>query len=129
MFEFFNDESDTPAATSRQTAPGQVRFDERGNAIYAWKDTQLELDDQRAAKLRERALLNPALALVDDGAAPSQTTIRNDKGLRIGYNPYESGQLAGKPPVAKKRDMRELSKWIELKRRLDGQSKRSASNK
>ncbi|MEQ1582326.1 MAG: hypothetical protein ABL964_17190 [Steroidobacteraceae bacterium] len=38
-------------------------------------------------------------------------------GLRTGYNPYDSGQLAGK--VARKpRDMRELSKWIELTKKL-----------
>lgn len=126
MFEFFDDESDS-ATPNRQTAPGQVRFDARGNAIYAWKDAQLELDDQRAAKLRERALLNPNLALVDDTPAPDQAVVHNDKGLRVGYNPYESGQLAGKPPIAKKRDMRELSKWIEMKRRLDAQNPPASS--
>jgi hypothetical protein len=41
--------------------------------------------------------------------------------LQAGYNPYQSGLLAGKKPVAKNTNIRELSKWIETKRRLGGQ--------
>ena len=43
----------------------------------------------------------------------------NPKGLRNGYNPYESGVLAKKgqsKSPGKKRDLRELSKWMEAKR-------------
>ena len=40
----------------------------------------------------------------------------NPKGLRVGYNPYESGVLAKKGPP-RKRDLRELSKWMEAKRK------------
>ena len=42
----------------------------------------------------------------------------NAKGTRLGYNPYESGLLKRKP-AAPKRDLRELSKWIEMKKRVD----------
>lgn len=71
-----------------------------------------------AEKLRERALLHPGLSLVEDTPAPDQPVARNDKGARLGYNPYESGQLTNKPRTAKRPDMRELSKWIEMKRRM-----------
>jgi hypothetical protein len=43
----------------------------------------------------------------------------NPKGLRNGYNPYESGLLGKKNQPSqprKKRDLRELSKWMEAKK-------------
>lgn len=123
MFEFFDNDSDTDTvSTSRRNTPGQVRFDDRGNAIYEWHDAKLEEESHRAERMRERALFNPSLSLVDDTPAPDQPAVRNDKGARLGYNPYESGQLVGKPKVVKKRNMHELSKWIETKRRLAAQS-------
>lgn len=122
MFDFFDSDQDA-SPTRQSTPPGQVRFDDRGNAIYEWRDAKLEEESRRADRMRERALFNPSLALVDDAPAPDQPTVRNDKGARLGYNPYESGQLVGKPKSVKKRDMRELSKWIETKRRLATQSK------
>lgn len=120
MFKFFDNDQDASESARRHSA-GEVRFDERGNAIYAWRDAKLTEENQRAEKLRERALLHPGLALVDDVPPPDQPVVRNDKGARLGYNPYESGQLTNKPKADKKRDMRELSKWIELKRRLAAQ--------
>ncbi len=45
---------------------------------------------------------------------PSRTTPR---ARALGYNPYESGLLKRKP-TAPKRDLRELSKWIEMKKRV-----------
>jgi len=121
MFKFVDKPSDNKTNT-HHSAPGQIRFDDRGNAIYEWRDARLELDGKQGEKLRERALLNTNLSLVDEGPTADSTAIRNDKGLYTGYNPYNSGQLAGKAP-ARKRDMRELSKWIEMKRRLDAQDK------
>ncbi len=120
MFKFIDNDADTPLTKLPSHTPGKVSFDDRGNAIYEWAYEALSTDDQQAQALRERALLNPTLALIDD--TPEGHGVRNDKGLRLGYNPYESGQLAGKQ-VARKRDMRELSKWIEMKRRLDAQKK------
>jgi hypothetical protein len=127
MFKFFNNDQDLSPSSGQPDASGQVRFDDRGNAIYAWRDAKLEEDSRRAEKMRERALFNPSLSLVNDDPAPGQTSARNDRGSRLGYNPYESGQLIGKPKVAKKRDMHELSKWIEMKRRLAAQSPGNAS--
>lgn len=119
MFEFINDEPETNTTRAEKKAPGKVRFDDRGNAIYQWNDLQLATDDKQGEQLRERALLNSTLSLVDDSPAPDAPVARNDKGLHVGYNPYESGQLGGKKSVTKKKhDIRELSKWIELQRRL-----------
>jgi hypothetical protein len=41
------------------------------------------------------------------------------KGLKSGYNPYDSGAL-GKTERKKKLNLRELSKWIETKRKVEG---------
>lgn len=129
MFEFFHDNSDAKPAKTQNAAPGQVTFDERGNAIYAWREDLAAQEGSHAERLRERALLNPNLKLVNDRPVETTDSIRNDNGLQMGYNPYQSGQLAGAKPAAKKKpDMRELSKWIEMKRRLDAQ-KNAGSNK
>ena len=37
--------------------------------------------------------------------------------LKSGYNPYNSGPL-GKQSWKKKKDLRELSRWIELRRKV-----------
>jgi hypothetical protein len=119
MFSFFDDDSNS--SDQQSAAPGQVQFDARGNATYAWRDDRLTENGAHAERLREKALRNAQLALVDDRPAVVATEMWNDRGLQVGYNPYESGLLAGKKPVAKKTDIRELSKWIEMKRRMDVQ--------
>ena len=101
--------------------PGQIGFDDRGNAVYEWDGTLTEEGDA-GDRARNGALANPGLAIVED-EGPANAPIRsNPKGLRNGYNPYESGLLArkGKP---KRRDLRELSKWMEAKKnaKADGQ--------
>ena len=95
--------------------PGQIGFDDRGNAVYEW-DGSLTEDGDAGDRARNKALANPGLAIVDE-EAPANAPIRsNPKGLRVGYNPYESGLLARKEQK-KKRDLRELSKWMEAKRK------------
>lgn len=95
--------------------PGQISFDERGNAIYQWQDEQLTADGVDGERARDKALAHPGLAIVEDDA-PANAPIRsNPKGLRVGYNPYESGVLANKGP-RRMRDLRELSKWMEARK-------------
>lgn len=97
--------------------PGRIAFDERGNAVYEWRDDRLSEDGEAGEQARHQALDHPGLSMVEDdpdGNAPIQN---NPKGLRLGYNPYESGLLP-KKRAARKRDLRELSKWIEMKKRL-----------
>ena len=71
-----------------------------------------------AEKARRRALEHPGLSMVDDDPLPNQPIRNNHKGVRQGYNPYESGLL--KKEYKKKTDLRELSKWLEMKRRAEG---------
>ena len=101
---------------SRGGKPGQIAFDDRGNAIYEWSDdATLHEEGEAGERARNQALEHPGLTIVDD--EPARGPIRsNPKGLRQGYNPYESGVLA-KKEWKKKRDLRELSKWIEAKRK------------
>lgn len=95
--------------------PGQIAFDDRGNAVYEWQDGRLSEDGEAGERARNKALAHPGLAIVDD-EGPANAPIRsNPKGLRNGYNPYESGVLSRKGP-AKKRDLHALSKWMEAKK-------------
>jgi len=98
--------------------PGRIAFDDRGNAIYEWNEDQLSLEGEEGERARRKALDNPGLAMVEDEPAADGPIRNNANGLRIGYNPYESGLLPQKQ-VSKKRDLRELSKWLEMKRRLE----------
>ena len=95
--------------------PGQIAFDDRGNAIYEWQEGALSADGEAGERARKKALAHPGLAIVED-EGPANAPIRsNPKGLRVGYNPYESGLLARKG-AGKKRDLRQLSKWMEAKK-------------
>ena len=110
-----------PPVQKAPAKPGQIGFDDRGNAVYEW-DGSLTEEGDAGDRARNKALANPGLAIVEE-EGPANAPIRsNPKGLRVGYNPYESGLLARKGPK-KKRDLRELSKWMEAKRNAkpDGQ--------
>jgi hypothetical protein len=97
--------------------PGHIAFDDRGNAVYEWNNEALAQDGEESERARNKALQYHGLTLVEDDPAPNAPIQVNQKGLRLGYNPYESGLLP-KKPRAKKRDLRELSKWVDMKRRL-----------
>jgi len=92
---------------------GRISFDERGSAVYQFAPA--ELDDIGEDRI-PATLEHPRLALVEDPADTLSTTL-NTRGPGTGYNPYGSGQHLGQ---ARKRrpDLRELSRWIELKRKL-----------
>ena len=96
--------------------PGRIKFDERGNAIYAWNEDQLSLDGEA----RRKALDNPGLSMVEEQPVDNAPIQHNTHGLTLGYNPYESGLLSQKQEQPKKKtDLRELSKWLEMKKRLE----------
>jgi hypothetical protein len=97
--------------------PGTVGFDARGNAVYEWSDESLTEDSERAERARSKALQYHGLAIAEDDPPPNAPIQHNAKGLRVGYNPYESGLLVKKERNRKK-DLRELSKWVEMKRKL-----------
>jgi hypothetical protein len=106
---------------STQPKPGTIAFDDRGNAVYEWNNDKLTEDSESAERARKKALQHHGLSLVDDEPPKNAPIKENPKGLRVGYNPYESGMLA-KKAVKKKKDLRELSKWVELKRKLEKKS-------
>jgi hypothetical protein len=97
-------------------AAGKIAFDDRGNAIYEWADkvhgTELETTDGRL-----RALDNVTLALAEEDSTQGVVRV-NRKGLRQGYNPYESGILP-KDRWRPRKDLRELSRWIVANRTSD----------
>ncbi|MEY4932971.1 MAG: hypothetical protein RLZZ403_1291 [Pseudomonadota bacterium] len=93
-----------------------IAYDELGNAV--WQFAPDEAGAPGSAEQPNRTLEHPALSIVDDDPPDSPAIRKNVKGLRTGYNPYDSGQLAGKV-TRKPRDMRELSKWIELRKKLE----------
>jgi hypothetical protein len=99
---------------------GRLTEDERGNMTWQWaNDEVLQADDTAGAVERLRALVDPNLGIVVDEAAPS--AVHNSRGLKTGYNPYNSGAL-GKIERKKKKNLRELSKWIKAKRKAKGSS-------
>ena len=97
--------------------PGHLAEDDRGNVTWQWaNDDVLQADDTAGAIERLRALVDPSLQIDDSDPAPRG--IENPRGLKTGYNPYESGALL-KKKRGKKTDLRELSKWIATRRKLE----------
>jgi hypothetical protein len=111
-----------PTSSAPKPAPqtgseaGTMGLDDRGNVTWEWKDQgELLADDTLGAAERVRALVDPRLKVTDDDD-PGNSIQSNPKGLKTGYNPYNSGAL-GKQSWKKKKNLRELSKWIELKKK------------
>ncbi len=102
----------------RASQPGHIAFDDRGNAVYEWNDERLQEEGEDGERARRRALAHPGLAMVEDDPDPNAPIRNNPKGLRLGYDPYESGLLT-KKEKRPKRNLRELSKWIEMKKKVN----------
>ena len=107
----------TPDENSNE--PGRLELDDRGNVTWHWSDDgDLNADDTLGAAERIRALVAPGLDVQDEPEDPLSPVQNNTKGLKTGYNPYNSGAL-GKQSWKKKKDLRQLSKWIELKKKME----------
>lgn len=98
--------------------PGRLERDDRGNVTWQWSDDEnLNADDTLGAAERLRALVDPRLDVQEEQENPLSPAQSNTKGLKTGYNPYNSGAL-GKQAWKKKKDLRRLSEWIELKKKM-----------
>jgi hypothetical protein len=107
-----------PGASPPDSDAGRLGKDDRGNITWEWKDEgDLLADDTLGGAERIRALVDPRLQVEDDDDDPLNPTRSNSKGLATGYNPYNSGAL-GKASYKKKKDLNELSKWIELRKKM-----------
>jgi hypothetical protein len=94
---------------------GKITAEEVGNRLSDDDDTGERLRDPM---LDELGLNHTGLSIADETAPLPSAPVRvNPKGLRVGYNPYESGLLV-KKEWKRKRDLNELSRWIEVKRKL-----------
>ena len=91
---------------------GRVEYDDRGNAVWQWK-----LDSEQPPAYLDCS----GLAVADDAPSTGGMAQLNRQASRLGYDPYATG-LIEKNARRKPRDLRELSKWIELKRRMDSPS-------
>ena len=106
-----------PPATKGSDA-GHLGLDDRGNVTWEWQDDgDLLADDTLGGAERLRALVDPKLQVTEDEEDPLNPVRSNPKGLMSGYNPYNSGAL-GKQSYKKKKNLKELSKWIELRKKL-----------
>jgi hypothetical protein len=95
----------TPEAVGYENLDGVPTLSDPRRAERARRDSS-----------RNRSLRVDHLGLVDDQPPPDLKIIGvNQKGLRVGYNPYDSGRLE-KKEWKKPRDLRALSKWIESQR-------------
>ena len=87
---------------------GRVAHDERGNAVWKWSRDLAVLPFQ---------FEQPALSVAEDAPSPVGNVTINKVATKTGYNPYESGMIL-KKARAKKRDLKELSRWIETRKKL-----------
>lgn len=111
---------DAPALDKRS---GRVQFDERGNAVWEWSVATGAFGRDVSTE-RLKRLENPGLSLAEDAPTPRDHVKPNPLGTVKGYNPYDSGRLGtGKPPEARKKDLRKLSDWLKLKKQVESNKK------
>jgi hypothetical protein len=105
-------------AAAKDGEPGRLELNERGDVTWQWTDEELLADNTLGAAERMRALVDPKLDIVDESDILNPTAYgKPSTTVKSGYNPYNSGSLA-KDSWKKKKDLRELSKWIELRKKM-----------
>jgi len=103
----------------RVDEPGRLGVDDRGNVTWEWASEVDQLaDDAPGNAERVRALVDRAMKVQDETTDPLHAlALGVQKGLKTGYDPYDSGQL-DKQSYRKKKNLKELSKWIELRKKM-----------
>jgi len=119
-----NDPSSHSAPDESATAPGQLGLDDRGNISWEWSDDpELHADGLLGKTARLRALAPGHLSVTDEDL-DFATVDRDPIPVRKkspGYNPYDRGEPT-KQQWKKKRDLREFSKWVALRKRFKNES-------
>jgi hypothetical protein len=93
---------------------GRVTHDDRGNAIWEWAVTSGPIPPNTRQRLKK--LDNPTLSLADDAPSPVDVVRKNPLGTVKGYSPYDSGLLESRNKAPRKKDLRRLSEWLQLKK-------------
>jgi len=108
-------------AGQKDATPGQLVRDDRGNISWEWSDDpELQADNILGNTARLSALTPKDLMIEDESndlAALNNDPLPSRKKPLPGYNPYDRGEPT-KQSRKKKRDLREFSKWIALKKRM-----------
>ena len=107
-----------PDAKVEARRTGRVKFDDRGNAVWEWS---MATGAHEVTTERLKKLEHPALSIAEDDAlAPDAAVRANPLGTKKGYDPYDSGKLGKAPAPPRKKDLRRLSEWLQLKKQAAG---------
>jgi hypothetical protein len=98
-------------APGGSASSGRVTRDDKGNAVWQWSG-KVDTPTVQVKRL--------GLSVADDNATlPGRVNIKR-VAASAGIDPYDSGLVEKDAPV-KKRNLRELSRWLEMrKNRVEG---------
>ena len=89
---------------------------DRATDELAWRQYGPGIERRKASNKQIPALLKPKPAI--------QRVKKNAAGTRVGYNPYESGELVRQNNPGVRRNLRELGRWLKGQPREKGIAER-----
>jgi hypothetical protein len=109
-----------PEQESSGSDPGHYTVDDRGNVTWEWKsDGDLLVDDALGTAERLRLLVDPGMDVADDYGSGGDSDPAGPAPSRLGYDPYSTQPVSiGRPARGRPKDLRELSKWIAMRKKL-----------
>jgi len=115
------DPADSPSEQgSPGSGPGHLAEDDRGNITWEWKaDGDLLVDDALGNAERLRLLVDPGMDVADDYGSGGDSDPAGPAPSTLGYDPYSTQPVSiGRPARGRPKDLRELSKWIAIRKKL-----------